>query len=384
MLNINFAIDLTDNDLIRMVEEVLRNDNETQPSIYHQRASNCSEAKASALNVCGQNHCKCDLKHKNILLIDGEGSLESFEPRKGLFFYHNVKNSPEDFILTQSCSNASIDLLDAFGKGKVPFRNSECPKTTYRCAYKPIELHSFINDKGELDGFEIELFNLIAERLGIDVEYVPSVDGSFGSQNENKSWNGIIGMLERGEADLGVTLLTVSESRLKVVDFSIPAKPPRYALIIAKPDSSDVNSCLYFDAFTWQGWLALALATLFLVGYMSLVITVGNKSSTYCALAMVGSHLLQLGDFEEIRHNSVSLRVAAIASAAFGLFVFCSYSSLITSTMSTMPLLPKLETLKDVYDQGYQIMTWKNSMNFMFFQEAKEGSIKRKVYETFL
>ncbi|GIY77577.1 hypothetical protein CEXT_233911 [Caerostris extrusa] len=39
---------------------------------------------------------------------------------------------------------------------------------------------------------------------------------------ENGTWSGIIGMVARGEADMGLTYLAIMEDRSKFVDFSTP------------------------------------------------------------------------------------------------------------------------------------------------------------------
>jgi hypothetical protein len=48
--------------------------------------------------------------------------------------------------------------------------------------------------------------------------YKPS-DNFFGTPNENGSWNGMIGMLHRGEADFAVAKFVMSPARLQAVDF---------------------------------------------------------------------------------------------------------------------------------------------------------------------
>ncbi|GIY07300.1 lig_chan-Glu_bd domain-containing protein [Caerostris extrusa] len=44
----------------------------------------------------------------------------------------------------------------------------------------------------------------------------------WGSLMENGTWSGIIGMVARGEVDMGLTYLAIMEDRSKFVDFSTP------------------------------------------------------------------------------------------------------------------------------------------------------------------
>lgn len=44
----------------------------------------------------------------------------------------------------------------------------------------------------------------------------------FVAKDENGRWNGIIGVLQRHEADLSVSAVTITYSRVSVIDFTLP------------------------------------------------------------------------------------------------------------------------------------------------------------------
>ena len=90
-----------------------------------------------------------------------------------------------------------------------------------RCAHMNVVDYITDND-GTVEGFQVDLVNILAERLNFTVEYVLTPDGSIGVRNSNGSWNGMIGMIQRGEADFALPLLTRTLAREEVVDFSIP------------------------------------------------------------------------------------------------------------------------------------------------------------------
>jgi ABC-type amino acid transport substrate-binding protein len=46
-----------------------------------------------------------------------------------------------------------------------------------------------------------------------------SVDGGIGSQ-KNGTWDGIIGMLVRGQVEVGVSSFLITTKRMEVVDFT--------------------------------------------------------------------------------------------------------------------------------------------------------------------
>ena len=73
--------------------------------------------------------------------------------------------------------------------------------------YKP---QSFINDKGELDGFDIEVSKEIANRLGVKVEFI------------TPSWDIIVAANWGGRWDVSIGSMTITPDRAKVLYFSSP------------------------------------------------------------------------------------------------------------------------------------------------------------------
>ncbi len=49
-----------------------------------------------------------------------------------------------------------------------------------------------------------------------------SPDGKFGGLEQDGSFNGIIGVLERGEADIGINVLSLTTDRANAADHSQP------------------------------------------------------------------------------------------------------------------------------------------------------------------
>jgi polar amino acid transport system substrate-binding protein len=73
--------------------------------------------------------------------------------------------------------------------------------------YPPFE---FVDESGELAGFDIEMMNAIAEEAGFEIEWV------------NTKWDGIFVALASGEFDAVCSAATITEERLETVDFSDP------------------------------------------------------------------------------------------------------------------------------------------------------------------
>jgi polar amino acid transport system substrate-binding protein len=69
---------------------------------------------------------------------------------------------------------------------------------------------SFLNDKGQLDGFDIDVSKEVAKRLGVKIKFV------------TPDWDLIVAGKWAARWDLSIGSMTITSARAKVVDFSTP------------------------------------------------------------------------------------------------------------------------------------------------------------------
>jgi polar amino acid transport system substrate-binding protein len=69
---------------------------------------------------------------------------------------------------------------------------------------------SFLNDKGELDGFDIDVSKEVAKRMGVKIKFV------------TPDWDLIVAGKWAARWDLSIGSMTITSARAKVVDFSTP------------------------------------------------------------------------------------------------------------------------------------------------------------------
>ena len=97
-------------------------------------------------------------------------------------------------------------------------------------AYPP---YNFINDKGELDGFEIEMGNRICELAELECSWVKN------------DWDSIIPNLVSGNYDVIIAGMSVTAERDKVIDFSRPYIPPSPSAYMAlSGETPDLNGAV--------------------------------------------------------------------------------------------------------------------------------------------
>ena len=79
------------------------------------------------------------------------------------------------------------------------------------------------DDPTDLEGFCIDILKELSRRTGFHYTLKLVSDGQYGAYNDSaQSWNGVIGELESGEAELAVGSITVTKGRASVARF-LPA-----------------------------------------------------------------------------------------------------------------------------------------------------------------
>ena len=102
-------------------------------------------------------------------------------------------------------------------------------------------------------GLAIDILNHVTAKYGITYEIKLEKNHTFGVKLDNGSWNGMIGMVSRGEADMAANDFGMTYDRAKVVDFSAPFSSDELTLVLQTPQMKPVsifhpiNSNVYFS-----------------------------------------------------------------------------------------------------------------------------------------
>ncbi|WP_108858965.1 transporter substrate-binding domain-containing protein [Ruegeria sp. Alg231-54] len=116
-------------------------------------------------------------------------------------------------------------------------------------AYPP---WNFINDAGEIDGFERELGDELCKRANLECEWVKN------------DWDSIIPNLVSGNYDVIIAGMSITDERDEVIDFTQNYTPPDPSAYVATSDDVDVaNGVVAAQTGTIQaGYIAESGATL--------------------------------------------------------------------------------------------------------------------------
>ncbi|CAI4232160.1 unnamed protein product [Auanema sp. JU1783] len=130
---------------------------------------------------------------------------------------------------------------------------------------------------GGYEGYCIDLFNLIQERLNFTYTIYEVEDGSFGAQDENGNWNGLIGALVSGSADIALAPLSVMAERENDVDFTVPYYDLVGTTILMKKADVEYSLFKFMKVLEWPVWLCIFAAYIF----TSLLLWVFDKFSPF-------------------------------------------------------------------------------------------------------
>ncbi|KAI3383468.1 hypothetical protein SNEBB_007471 [Seison nebaliae] len=201
----------------------------------------------------------------------------------------------------------------------------------------------------EYEGYCIDLLKELAKRID-NFYYIvrPAKDNQFGNRNSKGEWNGMIGELVRGEADLAIASLTITSEREQYVDFSKPFMQMGISIMIQKPAKKSPSVFSFMNPFSHDIWMCIIFAyvgvsvVIFLVSRFSpeewRIDTIYTEVPTVCAPDGTATNATAYGlptpnltyqaiDFKAVNDLGITNSLWFSASAFMGQGVECSPKS---------------------------------------------------------
>ncbi|KAM4746875.1 glutamate receptor 1 isoform 1-T1 [Rhinophrynus dorsalis] len=111
------------------------------------------------------------------------------------------------------------------------------------------------------EGYCVELAAEIAKHVGYKYKLEIVKDGKYGARDSDmKAWNGMVGELVYGRADLAVAPLTITLVREEVIDFSKPFMSLGISIMIKKPQKSKPGVFSFLDPLAYEIWMCIVFA----------------------------------------------------------------------------------------------------------------------------
>uniref|UniRef100_A0AAR2M011 Glutamate receptor n=1 Tax=Pygocentrus nattereri TaxID=42514 RepID=A0AAR2M011_PYGNA len=224
------------------------------------------------------------------------------------------------------------------------------------------------NDKYE--GYCVELAAEIAKHVGYQYKLKIVSDGKYGARDpETKMWNGMVGELVYGKADIAVAPLTITLVREEVIDFSKPFMSLGISIMIKKPTKSKPGVFSFLDPLAYEIWMCIVFAY---IG-VSVVLFLVSRFSPYewhaedyeenaeqspeqtNEFGIFNSLWFSLGAFMQqgcdISPRSLSGRIVGGVWWFFTLIIISSYTANLAAFLTVERMVSPIESAEDLAKQ---------------------------------
>ncbi|XP_029027542.1 glutamate receptor 4a isoform X2 [Betta splendens] len=225
----------------------------------------------------------------------------------------------------------------------------------------------------QYEGYCVDLAAEIAKHLGIKYKISIVSDGRYGSRDtETKIWNGMVGELVYGKAEIAVAPLTITLVREEVIDFSKPFMSLGISIMIKKPQKSKPGVFSFLDPLAYEIWMCIVFAyigvsvVLFLVSRFSPyewhaeepeegTTEQGPTDQPPNEFGIFNSLWFSLGAFMQqgcdISPRSLSGRIVGGVWWFFTLIIISSYTANLAAFLTVERMVSPIESAEDLAKQ---------------------------------
>ncbi|KAM3872212.1 putative glutamate receptor [Diretmus argenteus] len=126
-----------------------------------------------------------------------------------------------------------------------------------------IKLDPYTMSRGsDLEGYCIDLISELSKKLGFKYNVHLVKDNRYGALDPSGNWNGLIGEVIRGEADLAVAPLTLTAVREQFVEMTTPFMQTGIGFILQKDLASEESHFSVLSPFSTDMWVGVLIAFL--------------------------------------------------------------------------------------------------------------------------
>uniref|UniRef100_A0A3Q2NTV2 Glutamate receptor n=1 Tax=Fundulus heteroclitus TaxID=8078 RepID=A0A3Q2NTV2_FUNHE len=288
--------------------------------------------------------------------------LKSNGPRK-IGYWNDI----DKLVLVQDGNGLSNDSSGMENRTVVVTTIMEGP---YVMLKKNWELYEG-NDQYE--GYCVDLASEIAKHIGIKYKISIVPDGKYGARDpETKIWNGMVGELVYGKAEIAVAPLTITLVREEVIDFSKPFMSLGISIMIKKPQKSKPGVFSFLDPLAYEIWMCIVFAyigvsvVLFLVSRFSPYEWHAEEPDEGAAeqgptdqppneFGIFNSLWFSLGAFMQqgcdISPRSLSGRIVGGVWWFFTLIIISSYTANLAAFLTVERMVSPIESAEDLAKQ---------------------------------
>ncbi|XP_023322918.1 glutamate receptor ionotropic, kainate 2 isoform X2 [Eurytemora carolleeae] len=312
-------------------------------------------------------------------------------------------NEAHAFFLTDNEQFVKRFLMDGQENKKFLVKNNSevFEVKTIQSVYNSITINIPIShgqvetrfDGEVFDGSIGGIFHTMSTLMNFTYSSIPSIDGFYGAKvpggviNRGKvsQFNGLIGMLERGEIDVAVTDLSLTYARKQVADFGGKMILQSTMCLMAKPGTEleftaffkPLKPMIWVYVFCSAGGLSLFLLLLAIFSYkQTSVLEQGSL-----VLDLVGFSLRTLGAAETFllpeKRFKKAWRVCMLTYLILGFFVVETYKAELTSYLTSKTAKLPIQRMEDILDTDIKLSLPAGSFYVTELEFSEKAIFKR-------
>ncbi|KAH6927661.1 hypothetical protein HPB50_006366 [Hyalomma asiaticum] len=258
------------------------------------------------------------------------------------------------------------------------------------------ENHQELEGNAKYEGYCIDLLEEIAKLPDINIKYKirEVADKAHGRRDDKNEWNGMIGELLQGKADLAIADLTITYVREEVVDFTMPFMNLGISILYKKADKKPPWLFSFLAPLSLEVWIYMSTAFLgvslflFVVARFSPYEWVNphpcdsrpaeleNRFTIWNTLWFTIGCLMQQGC--DVTPRALSTRVAAGMWWFFTLIMVSSYTANLAAFLTVERLVSPIESVEDLAKQtSIQYGCLQSGSTQAFFKESEFPTYKK-------
>nr|XP_026689799.1 glutamate receptor ionotropic, kainate 2 isoform X2 [Ciona intestinalis] len=290
--------------------------------------------------------------------------------------------------------------LTMFGHQQTPnnppynnsLRNTTLIVTTIR--EHPYVFKESNNKDSPYQGYCIDLLNLLSEDLKFSYKLVEVADNNYGNELEDGTWDGMIGEVMHGHADMAVAPLTINYVREKVVRFTKPYMSLGVSILFRKPIPGNPSVFGFLNPLSLFIWVLIIIAYLLVAFVMFFIArlspcewhtayscqaksnTLVNSFSFLNSMWFGFGALMQQGT--EVSPRSISTRLLAGVWWFFTLIIISSYTANLAAFLTVTRMVNDISSADDLASQTkikYGMM--REGSTRSFFENSKIRTYKK-------
>ncbi len=230
-------------------------------------------------------------------------------------------------------------------------------------------------------GIMADVTAYLALKMNFTESIVQPEDEKWGGVDPTTGqWNGIIGMLQRGEIDLTAGGLMHTRERDDVADFSVPLEKMAHTLLARADGGPSSHFWVYMQIFPADLWLIAGLSTAAVGAAFFLIGRAGGGGADSLASAMGAMFLLQIQLDSRLPLTSPSGRLLFLFASAMTYVLFAYYTCDLTARMTFGPRPIDVKSFDEAYAKKFRVIAVGSTTYLWRLKSAPEGSGMRKIY----